>query len=215
MSRKWTLILVITVVATATPTAFSQFWPEQATRNGGCGNGGCGADGQEASRIQKWQAHADLIHQQGDLIAARNDAWPKPFQCYDRQAYHNIWVLQSYAGWCNECTLSNDQFDPETNELNRAGRAKVAGIMNNLPTPARQVLVYHNGNQEQTEARIQSVNANLQKEFGDLPSPVVSFTRRLPQGMSGLLVEDTQTKFIQALPPPGVPKPDGAALATQ
>ncbi len=203
MLRKWISILSVTAAAWVAQSASGQQWPANAYETGDCN----GAAQVEPTWLEKEKAKWDLTKQHADLIAQRNDAWPKPFQCYDRQAYFSLWSVASTAGWCNECTLADEHFDADSQRLNRAGQAKLAGIMINLPPQARQVFVYETGNSEVVDRRIAAVNELLSDRYGHLQSPPVATTFRRPMGMSGTLVEDIQTKFVQFQPNPAVPRP--------
>lgn len=152
-----------------------------------------------------WSAKWDLTKQHADLIAQRNDAWPKPFQCYDRQSYHSIFAVMTQRGWQCECTLTPDHFDPQSHQLNRAGRAKIAGIMTNLPEIARQIHVYQDPNSEITDARLSNVREEVATSFNMLPEPQIAATTYMPHGMNGALVEDVQKRFVEGLPDPKVP----------
>jgi hypothetical protein len=182
-----------------------------------CGTGNCdgGNYGANGSWVQRSQAHYDLIKQHADLIAQRNDAWPKPFLCYDRQSYHSIFAVMTQRGWQCECTLTGDHFDSQTQELNRAGKAKIHGIMTNLPEVARQVHVYRDSTAAVAEARMANVRAEIQHSFEALPEPALAITSYMPHGMNGSLVEDVQKRFVENLPDPAVPAAKTTTISTQ
>jgi hypothetical protein len=202
-------------LGTAT-VGLAQSWPNQ------CSTGTCGAsthhdrrhsDG--ATYLQKAQAHWDLTKQQADLIAERNDAWPKPFQCFDRQAYHAVMVTMMQRGWQCECTLTSDHFDPTTNGLNAAGKAKINGIMNNLPEVTRQIHVFQDSDAAVVQTRTASIRDELQQKYSTLPAPELAVTTYVPHGMTGALIEDVQKKFVEGLPEPTVPRPKATTISNQ
>lgn len=220
MERHYLRLLTFVCVALAADLVYSQSVPCDSCGTRGLHRGFFGhsfgyRDQEGPTHRQRMEAHFDVIKQHADLIARRNDAWPKPFQCYDRQAYHQIWYVNSSAGWANECTLTPDHFDAKTHHLNKAGLSKVAGIMSNLPEPARQIWVYTEGDAAIANARLSSVNEVLSENYSHWNAPPVAMTRHLPHGMSGSLVEDVQTKFVQSLPAPKVPAATGTTITGQ
>ncbi len=184
---------------------------------GACGtsrDGGCGSsDG--ATVFQKSQAKMDLHKQQAELIRERNDAWPKPFQCFDRQAFHGVFAVMTQRGWQCECTLTSDHFDSTTHELNIAGKSKINGIMSNLPEVARQVHVYQDSTYAIAETQLASVRKEVQDKYSFLPPPELALTTFKPHGMSGALVEDVQKRFVEGLPAPKVPAAKASTISTQ
>jgi hypothetical protein len=216
MIRTSIVMLSLSWIVGAASIGLAQTYPSN-DQTGNCSTGGCESNGcsEDASRIQKAQAHCDLIKQQADLIAQRNDAWPKPFICYDRQAYHSIFAVMTQRGWQCECTLTSDHFDSETQELNRAGKSKIAGIMTNLPEVARQVHVLQDSTDEIANARLANVRTQIQDNFVALPAPEIAITTNVPHGMSGSLIEDVQKRFIAGLPEPSVPAAKTTTISDQ
>ena len=139
----------------------------------------------------------------------RNQAWPKPFECWDRQSYFGMWGPMYYRGLENHCTLTDMHFDADTNELNSAGKQKIANIMRNLPSAARQIFVFQSGNQETADARIAEVEQQVGDWFGHLGAPVVATTTNPFYGQAGALASQINEQFIQSLPAPTVPTGSG------
>jgi hypothetical protein len=163
----------------------------------------------------KVSAKWDLHKQHADLIADRNDAWPKPFLCYDRRAYHQIFVTMQHRGWDAECTLTDDHFNADDQKLNLAGKAKIAGIMLNLPEAARRVHVYNIAGEEIGQQRLAEVRRELSDRFGSMSEPQLAVTTHMPHGMSGSLIEDVQKKFVEGLPDPKVPAASASTITGQ
>ena len=216
MIRTSIVVLSLSWIVGAASIGLAQSEPTNCP-SGNCSSGGCAENGcsDDASRIQKASAKCDLIKQQADLICERNDAWPKPFMCYDRQAYHSIFAVMTQRGWQCECTLTSEHFTPETQEHNRAGKSKIAGIMNNLPEVARQVYVFQDSTAEVANSRLANVRAEIQESFTALPAPQLALTTYTPHGMNGALVEDVQKRFIEGLPAPAVPAAKTTTISKQ
>jgi hypothetical protein len=216
MVRTLIVVLSLTLIAGFGSKGLAQAMPVDGSLNANaatsCDSGECGSD---ASWLQRCQAHWDLTKQHADLIYQRNDAWPKPFQCYDRQAYHSIFAVMTQRGWQCECTLTSDHFDPQTQELNRAGKAKIQGIMTNLPEVARQVHIYQDSTPEVAKARMENVRAEIQTSFMSSAEPQLAITLYKPHGMNGSLVEDVQKRFVENLPDPAVPAAKTQTISNQ
>jgi hypothetical protein len=214
MVRTSIVVLSLSLITGFSATSHAQSVPQNgAVDANACGD--CETGGAGATWFQDQRAQWDVTKQHADLISQRNDAWPKPFQCYDRQSYHGIFAVMTQRGWQCECTLTSDHFDPQTQELNRAGKAKIHGIMTNLPEIARQVHVYQDSTAEVAAARLSNVRAEIQNSFVALPEPQLAVTTYVPHGMNGALVEDVQKRFVENLPDPAVPAAKTTTISTQ
>ncbi|MEM9943635.1 MAG: hypothetical protein AAF939_18880, partial [Planctomycetota bacterium] len=79
--------------------SFGYSSPAQAC-GGKCGRG-CGlCSGQLKANLEAAQANNALVY-------ARNNNFPKPFNCADRQLYFSIWSPMIDRGFETQCVLSN------------------------------------------------------------------------------------------------------------
>jgi hypothetical protein len=212
MNRLSLALAALTCTLFVADSALSQAWPNRGD-NGS--TQGCDGSCSDATCLEKSQARWDLHRQHGDLITERNDAWPKPFQCYDRQAYHSVFAVMTQRGWQCECTLTSDHFDAKTQELNQAGKAKIYGIMNNLPEIARQIYVFQDSTPGLAETRMTAIRKEIETAYPSLAAPPVALTQYVPHGMNGSLVEDVQKKFVEGLPEPKVPRAKTTTISNQ
>ena len=211
MLRYSASIFTFLVIAGAVvSSSWAQTWPQSYDCDG-C-DSGCS---QRGGHLHEASAHWDLAKKQADLIARRNQAWPKPFQCYDRQAYHCIFNSMHNRGYQIECTLTDDHFHPDSNELNSAGQAKIAGIMNNLPTALRQIHVYQANDYDQAQARMDAAQARVRELHSHLPTPAFAMTTTRPQGMQGNMVEQMHKEFLANQPRPAVPASSKSGVSGQ
>lgn len=167
-----------------------------ACGNGACGHGHCGGG---------CGAHSDFWDQKRaefDLITHRNCAWPKPFACASRQTYMAIWQVSYDAGWQVEHTLSDIHFDSETNELNKVGKARVAGIMRNAPSHRRTLYIYQGVGEIATNERIEKTREAISEWWGFAATPEVVATTYDPEGMSGSHVYPVNDLFTKGIAPP-------------
>jgi len=174
---------------------------------GGCGKcGGCLHGGRCLQNIKSHFAHLKSI-QQRDF--ARNQAWPKPFKCADRQLYFSIWEPMLERGFRTNCLLTDRHFDADTNNLNQAGIAKVAGIYKNAPTAQKVALVQNLGNQAVVDARLNSLRSTIDQWYGSGAFTEVAATEIFPTQFSGARVHALQTLSSDETPVPAIPVATG------
>ncbi len=177
--------------------------------------GSCGAQGGGLGNGKFAHARADIQNQidqmkvQSEKVRARNDAWPKPFACADRQAYHNVWNGFYESGFIAHCTLIDDHFNSETGELNRFGESVVQGLMKNSPNNQREVFIYDGRSELDFDTKRRSVTALVNRWYGDDTIQVTSTTRWPMQG-SGLRSEATNKLFVDTTPEPVITIPTGS-----
>lgn len=183
---------------------------------GNCGGayGGHRFGGRFAEARHDIHYQIDQMKQQSEKVRARNDAWPKPFACMDRQAYHNIWNGFYESGFIAHCTLIDDHFDNETGELNRYGESVVQGLMKNSPNHRREVFIYDGRSDLDFETKRRSVEDLVNRWYGR-DSIQVSATNRWPMQGSGLRSEATNRLFAETTPPPVITVPTGSGSTSQ
>jgi hypothetical protein len=163
---------------------------------------GCGCESGAYGQHPKLEAFCE----ENALIAARNDAWPKPFDCADRQLYHSMFNAMIDSGFEGQCALGPEHFDTKTNELNRFGVQAVAGIMQNMPSHRKQVFVNRDAEEHVSQARVDSVNSLVQTFYGHVaPNANVSLSTKLPASVSGRVAEGISSMYIEGAPVPVIP----------
>lgn len=143
-------------------------------------------------------------HEQHNLIYQRNQAWPKPFVCWDRNAYFNIWNQMYTSGLAGECTLSDAHFDPETGNLNSMGERKIEVIFRNLPEAHRGVLIAESRDPIQNNQRLEVARKAISQWYGEGYASQVALTGRVPEPASGARVYAVNTGYQASLPPPTI-----------
>jgi hypothetical protein len=144
--------------------------------------------------------------QEAEKIRARNDAWPKPFACHDRMAYFAVWDPMINQGYASHCILSQDHFQPENNELNEAGKRKIASIMQNLPTERRQLWIVRDPTSSISQARLENVNEIVQTFYGQSAlHTTIAFTDRQPATISGGQADAISKRQLEGMPVPVIP----------
>lgn len=167
----------------------------------GCGSGG---------HMQNFKArHAHSKHNHARVIA-RNEAWPMPFNCADRQLYFSFWEPMIDQGFEEQCVLTSSHFDPETGQLNSYGNHTVAGIMQNMPTTRRKVFVHRDADVEANEARIAAVRDTINTFYGQKGPALVEFSNKMPVRLRGTKAEAISRLGMENHPTPIIPISSGA-----
>lgn len=132
------------------------------------GNQACGGNCQSGGRhghFQQFRAKVDHWSMINERVRQRNDAWPKPFACLDRQAYSNVWSSMLSVGQEQRCLLSDAAFDAKTNELNQLGIAQVADIMRTMPNSGRTVFVQQAPEEVTNQQRMEQVKTTIDRYY--------------------------------------------------
>lgn len=180
---------------------------------GGCGGGHCGAGGCGIGNGNV-RASLDQVHQRNDLVSARNDAWPKPFTCIDRQLYESQWGKYIDAGYVRQCVLSSIHFDQKSNELSEFGRTIVSGLVQNMPRDRKTIYIHRDGDEQRSQERLEHVRDAIHYMFGHNIPAQVAFTSQEPVRGSALRVETLQRLEAEATPVPIIPIASGTTSVT-
>jgi hypothetical protein len=135
----------------------------------------------------------------------RNNVWPKPFVCPDRQAVRLPFHLMVHNGWRRENLLGEHHFRPGTPELTESAKLKVKWILRDAPRHHRTIYVHAANSPAETAARIDEVQSLVVSlaPAGNLP-PVVE-TNVNPPGWPASQVDSIGRKFESAVPDPVLP----------
>lgn len=194
------------------------------TVSNGCGTGcqsGCGGQGfgypgghgviggvghDLRSKYDKFMADFNLQ-------TARNSVWPQPFKCRDRSLYFQIVQTQVDAGWQNAFTLTDMHFDQDNNELNSAGEAKVAWIMQTAPQHRRNVYVYQSN--DDIDLRIASVKSTINRWYSHMGETMVAATTQMPATSDGVYFNEINQRYMEGLPAPVLNASIGGSVSDQ
>ncbi|MCA9155600.1 MAG: hypothetical protein KDA55_05150 [Planctomycetales bacterium] len=139
----------------------------------------------------------------------RNNCWPVPFDGPDRAATVAPFATMVSNGWRLHNTITHDLFNPETQELNAAGRHAVAWIVTQAPEPRRTVHVLRGANSNATSARLDSVQRLISAIIPEGELPPVLLTDAAPQGGSGDYFDRIERAAQQNMPAPVLPPMQG------
>ena len=113
------------------------------------------------------------------------------------------------AGTRGNCLLADYHFDPKTNELNQAGKAKIQGIYKSSPSAQKIALVQNFGNQAVVDARLQNVRSMIDQWYGSQSFVDVAVSSHVPTRFSGARVHGLQTRAADSIPVPAIPVASG------
>ena len=167
----------------------------------GCGHGGCrsghGSIGSHVHEAKQRLAHTSAINQKA---AARNEAWPNPFACWDKQGYYETWRPMLQAGSEVQAVLDTNYFT-DANELNRVGIDRVAGIVQNMPTGERTVYVNRSGDDFVDKARMDAIRHTISTYYAQSGPADVRMSNRIPQSVNGADILVSRELRRTSLPP--------------
>jgi hypothetical protein len=141
----------------------------------------------------------------------RNNAWPEPFQSADRAVTREYFCIQVNNGWKMQNTIGTFLFNPETQELNRAGELQVKWIVTQAPIHRRAVFVLVGDSPEDTQRRVLSVQNYISRivPAGHLPPVMITYTQ--PEGASGENFNALHNAMMQSIPAPRLPAGAGGS----
>lgn len=194
----------------ATPSLSAQACPDQGND---CGNANqFGWTGSPAAGPSGGLFRA--AREQHTQIYQRNQAWPKPFACWDRTAYLGIWQQMYSSGLAYECTLSDSHFEQGTGELNRLGARKLQVTMQNNPEWQRGILVAPTRDPQLSNLRLESVRESVRQWYGDDYADQVAFSNVVPEPASGARIQAINVGYGAAMQPPTINQAGGANSST-
>ncbi len=134
----------------------------------------------------------------------RNSAWPQPFRGLDATAVVAPFEVMKSNGW-REFNTIPDSFFNGTNQLTDAGRLKVQQILAASPPNRKALFVVKSESQEQTAAKIESVEIAVSGliPVGDLPP--IQLTDVQPGTSSGAYQTIVNRALVKTTPIPRLP----------
>lgn len=142
----------------------------------------------------------------------QNIDWPWPYICPDRVAVRQPFELMVCNGWRRQNLLGSHHFDPETNQLNTAGELQVQWIMTQAPAAHRQVFVERSIHPTVTAQRTASANAYAARVAIAGQTPQVYDTYLMSEGRPARVVDLTNVRFLESMPPPVLPDRDSSTF---
>jgi hypothetical protein len=183
-----------------------------ASATSACGGTGGRLRGSHGGRMHEFRNKLDHYSALNSKIAARNDAWPKPFACIDKADYYNIWSQMLAAGTETQCVLDDDFFG-ENHELNRVGIDRVRGIMANMPSDNRSVYVHRTNDDRVNKARMDAIRNTVDLYYSHKGPVNVALSDHVPRSISGNTVQRVRELRTQNMAPPIIQVGAGESVA--
>lgn len=176
----------------------------------GCGAGcgtGCGGCGSYADGFEKFKE--DFAK-----VTARNDAWPLPFNCWDRESYYSIWNQQYAHGLQVAHMLTAEYFDQNSNRLNRAGETRVAWIMQNSPVNDKQIFVYEDQTGPAMDQKMASVRDVVDRWYSHMGQVQIAKSQLTPNRIPASYQQTILEQATGSQPPPVIPIGSGQNISS-
>lgn len=93
--------------------------------------------------------------------------WPRPYNCQDREIVNAFSSIQVNNGWIEATTFFDYHFDPDTNQLNLAGREHLQWILAHCPIECRLAYLAQSFDPAVNITRVSS----LEQEMATLVGP--------------------------------------------
>ena len=203
MVLPFAMVAALTISSTAMAQCDSYGWPSS-----GCSGGACGGGAFSNLSAEYHQFKADF-----DLITARNESWPQPFSCWDREAYYSVMNQQYAHGVQVAHTLTSEYFDANTNELNRAGESRVAWIVQNSAQAEKRIFVYEDQSGPALDQRMASVRGTVDRWYGHLGNVEIASSQLMPNSIPATYQSTINTRYESSQPNPIIPVKSGAGIA--
>ncbi len=139
--------------------------------------------------------------------------WPFPYRCKDRDYIRDLSQMQTAQGWLNETTLYDFHFDPESQELNHAGRLQLRWIMETAPVQYRQVSVQSGSSIEQSQIRVQSTTAEAIQMAGADGIPPIGLRITSATGRPAVEINQIRRLEFGSMPNPRIQYTTGGGSA--
>lgn len=130
--------------------------------------------------------------------------WPHPYVCQDRALVESTIYSQVENGWINATTFYDYHFDPETNQLNTAGRRHLRYIITSVPEQFRNSYVTAAFDPLSTQARVESVESSIAALTGQQQMLTVEIRTANPLWRNATMVDGTMRASVESMPPPTI-----------
>lgn len=135
----------------------------------------------------------------------RNNAWPQPFRSMDAASAWAPFEIMKQNGWREFNTIGHGFFD-ERGRLTEAGNLKVHQSLTTSPPNRRSIFVLQGSNDQETAARVESVQVAVSGYIPTGPLPEIAVTNVEPAASSGQYQTTINRALARTTPAPRLPK---------
>jgi hypothetical protein len=154
-------------------------------------------------------AHADwptMMHKK-HVDFARNNSWPQPFRGQDAYSVVAPFEIMKNNGWRDNNTVGSVLF--ENNALTDAGKLKVAHVLTSSPSNRRMIYVQTGPTQQDTAARVESVQLAVSELLPEGQLPEIFVTNSAPSTSPGAYQTLVHRAIQRTTPTPRLPRYTG------
>ena len=177
-----------------------------------CGGRGLRGGGAVGGLFHNIRDGIDRYKADAALVQARGSAWPKPFNCWDREAFYSIFNQQYAHGLQTAHLLTSDCFNTETDELNRAGESRVAWIMQKAAAADKQIFVYEDVTGPALERRLANIRDFTDRYYAHLGDVRIATSQIQPNMIPAAYQEQNLRQYFEGQPVPIIPVQVGSTI---
>ena len=130
--------------------------------------------------------------------------WPDPYRWQDRMSVRDHLMAQVNNGWITNTTLYDQHFDPETQELNDAGRVHLRWILLYAPPQRRTPWVQAGDVASASQTRLASVQNEATAMVGAGNCPAICLRVAQAYGQPAQEVDLVRRSYLTTIPEPRI-----------
>ena len=142
-----------------------------------------------------------------------NKVWPWPYVCADRVAVREPFCMMINNGWRRQNLLGPHHFTANADKLTTAGELRVRWIMTQAPNQHRTIFIERDIDPSVTAQRLATARDYATNVSTDGQVAQVVETYLISEGRPASVVDATNVRFQESLPPPALPASSGNALS--
>lgn len=135
----------------------------------------------------------------------QNELWPWPYVCADRVAVREPFCIMVNNGWRRQNLLGAHHFNDKADKLTTAGELRVRWIMTQAPGERRSIFIERDVVPTVTAQRLTTAREFAAQVAIDGQTPQVMETHLVSEGRPASVVDATNVRFQESMPPPTLP----------
>lgn len=155
------------------------------------------------NRVRRFKAKYREVHN-----------WPKPYTEMAATSVQTMLAAQVQKGWTRATTLQDYHFDPETHELNRAGRIHLNEIARHTPLERRFIFIEATDDASDTQTRVADVRRTVCAWVGEKNVPPLQVVQTPAYGAKAEEMKIERERFLGSIPTPRLPAVEGSSGST-
>lgn len=143
-----------------------------------------------------------------------NSNWPRYYIPPARCAVNNAYSAMIANGWRRQNLLGDYHFDPDTNELTKAGKLKAKWVLTQAPQDYRSIYVQRGEDESTTASRIAAVHSWASNQSSVSEPVMVNDTHIVSEGHPAGAVDNVFVGFQTNQPAPILPAASGSGSSS-